>query len=187
MLSASQWTSRNLVDGCKGSSGPTGPSGAQGLPGPTGPTGPTGSRGRKGEKGQPGESGTTGEQGPTGDGIDLPVVFVNLTPVPNTTNIELNDSDAYTTFILIQPAISDEDTSSTSDCQITFSRVSGLTSSPFWIRIKGACFTNIEFPPASIGIDPTGIVTNGITINLTNDINTDLIYGYWDGNNLSFY
>lgn len=48
MISASQWTSQQLLTNCPGATGPAGPAGLQGGSGPTGPSGPSGATGPTG-------------------------------------------------------------------------------------------------------------------------------------------
>ena len=57
MLSASQWTSANLTNSCRGTIGSIGN---------IGPSGPSGPRGQNGQNGLPGSSGPSGPSGPAG-------------------------------------------------------------------------------------------------------------------------
>ena len=157
MLSSSQWTSRNLTNGCKGATGPPGPPGPRGPPGPPGETGPVGQRGSKGPNGNGGEGGLEGVEGDPGTGVNFPIVFSSCVLIPETNSFEssivLHPSDKYTTFVplvgnnIIETTTSDEGVESseivyrTSTLIITPSAElidSGETN--FWIRIKPAFF-----------------------------------------------
>jgi hypothetical protein len=73
MLSASQWTSANLKNSCRGTIGPIG---NIGLPGPSGPRGQNGVDGQSGSRGSTGPSGPEGASGPVGpNGPDVTAVY----------------------------------------------------------------------------------------------------------------
>jgi hypothetical protein len=102
MLSASQWTSQNLLVNCKGPDGPIGPSGDRGNTGATGvvgiagATGPTGPSGRTGPTGPTGPRGQTGRSGPG----TLAIQNIILNSAEGQGIIVLNDSDIYKTFLI---------------------------------------------------------------------------------------
>lgn len=197
MLSSSQWTSRNLVNGCRGESGPPGPAGPSGPPGPPGPTGPTGPRGARGRDGDVGEGGSDGLEGPDGTGIILPVYFVNFTEANGfDANIDLQPSDRCTTFIPIHAnnVVGSEPNEEgiveygiiTRDCYIGFTP-GGLTGSlsNFWIKIKPAIFEPVigEYVRLWIAVGP-----DLISVDLSNNnVNTDIYIVYWNGTNLVLY
>lgn len=204
MLSSSQWTSRNSVNGCRGESGPTGPAGPSGPPGPPGPTGPTGPRGARGRDGDVGEGGSDGVEGEAGTGIVLPVYFVNFTesviePGKFNATIDLLPSDKCTTFIPIHinnisetlldpadPAGVSETTITVRECGLEFMTDPLRTyGANFWIKIKPAIFQTI------IGESVRLIIAAGpdsISVDLSNNnVNTDIYIVYWNGTNLVVY
>ena len=99
MLSSSQWTSRNLTNGCKGATGPIGPPGPRGPPGPPGITGPVGQRGANGPNGIGGEDGNDGIPGDPGTGVNFPIFFPQLTYIP-----EGGDYGQYESTITLLPS-----------------------------------------------------------------------------------
>ena len=66
MLSASQWTSANLTNSCRGTIGPIGNIGPSGQSGPRGQSGSNGQIGSRGPTGPVGPSGPSGQSGPNG-------------------------------------------------------------------------------------------------------------------------
>jgi hypothetical protein len=198
MLSASQWTSRNLVNGCPGSTGPNGPSGPRGPPGPPGPTGPVGSRGALGPEGDIGEEGPGGPNGEQSTGIRLPVYFVNFTEAGNfERTIVLQPSDRCTTFIPVHSnnILGSEPNEEgiveygliTRDCYIEFTTDPLVADygTNFWIKIKPAMFVPVVGESVRLWII---VGPDAMPIDLyNNDVNTDIYIVYWNGTNLVLY
>lgn len=140
MLSASQWTSRNLIKNCNGVEGPTGPSG------PDGPNGPEGQGGIPGESGIPGRNdiGRRGREGVEGEmGTELPLYVGRIDAIDSQTII-LRLSSKYA---LIYNYLVNE-TATPSPIRTTNIRfqadpdLSSYTGSDYWVRIK---FMNYTF------------------------------------------
>ena len=199
MLSASQYTSRNRIDNCKGPTGPTGPAGPTGPPGPTGNTGPTGTTGTIGSSGGSGIGGDTGDAGPTGTGnpimnmILLPGTIVpgSAPRVSITPPIVLESSKIYNTYIVIHPGVlASGQVEHINSVVVDYS---GLlpTQDGFFIRFKLACFSSM--PLGNTFITRVVFAYNGITeiagdLQIAaNNTNANLYYIYWDGTTLALY
>jgi len=173
MLSASQWSSQNLLVNCKGpvgSPGAPGNAGSIGTTGPTGPTGPTGDRGPPGNPGNAGSIGPTGTTGPTGPRI-LPIqtiLLVDDVPI----SISLSDADIYTTFCI------NVENNSIIQKYIEFypsSSFTGLLN--YWVKLK---FTNTDPQVVNLTISS---FTFSINPTNTNDITTPTMFIIWDAQN----
>jgi hypothetical protein len=134
MLSASQWTSSNLIRNCNGIEGPTGESGPYGPDGPIGddgvpgPSGPTniGPIGIQGEEGIPGEI-----------GVELPLYVYRLDSI-QPQSMDLNLPTKYQ-LIVIYLELEADIASPIRSTNIRFRAgadlvAAGLTD--YWVRIK---------------------------------------------------
>ena len=186
MLSASQWTARNLVENCIGqeggigSSGPIGPdgdtgsTGIEGLTGPTGPTGPIGVQGAGGTKGQ------------IGINAPLNVQFIDAW---NISTLTLTLSQKYTTFaFLLQRIPGDSSTTHT----VTINPSSSLSSysgTDYWVRIVPQN-TTIPDVPLTLRVIINSIETVFPTLN-TLHLNiqepNNVAYIHWNGSSLVLY
>jgi hypothetical protein len=178
MLSASQWTSRNLIENCIGSAGEPGPPGPVGPAGPKGTKGPPGPKGVRGDTGEQGDPGLKGQNGPDGPNLPFGVEFIDVNSTPQLT-IDLVDK--YTTFICY---MNDDET----NASITINPggiLSDYTDTDFWIRIKPINLGTIDNKTLDIVVG--GITTSIILRNLANAVVQPTIYVYWNVYGLVLY
>lgn len=198
MLSASQYTSRNRIDNCKGPTGPIGPVGPPGPPGPPGNTGPTGTNGTIGNSGITGRAGDKGPDGIAGPATaKLYMILLTSTAVPDTNisrteTILLGPSNIYNTYAVIHPGVIK--TSETNQLNIFTVDSTGLrlADKGFFIRMKIASFSSLPSTKSFLTridfIETAGTPEIKETIEIVpNNTNTTLYYIYWDGTNLALY
>jgi hypothetical protein len=200
MLSSSQWTSRNLTNGCKGATGPIGTPGPRGPAGPPGVTGPVGQRGAKGPDGIAGEPGLDGEPGITGTEVAFYIFFPQLTYFPESSDyghyestITLLPSDNGSTFIPIvgnNRFVEEEDVSVLKEVpsSIIFTLSEGLDdlgATSFSIRIKPAFFGTMLGEYLSLTIMAGSRFRTTRLYN--DDTNTDIYILRWDGSDFILY
>lgn len=186
MLSASQWTARNLIENCIGATGPSGP------PGPTGPSGPPGLTGLSGISGVSGNKGSDGIKGTKGiiglEGPQFPFNIVTLDSPVSPITLELIQK--YTTFC-IQFNIETDSNPFTIDLTILpDSTITSYTNSDFWVRMT---FQNFSANDITYTLNLTvGNVTSTFTLEpvattIDNVFSVPLVYIYWNGSNLVLY
>jgi len=183
MLSASQYTSRNRIDNCKGPTGPIGPIGPRG---PTGPPGPTGSTGTNGATGGPGITGGQGEKGipgPTGSGTPVLNMILSYEIGGISNSVVLTPDDIYNTYIAVHPGVVDIGVPvQTSMIEFISDELSGNSvPAGFFVRMKVACFNTM---PTSNTYRMTIVLDGSFAEEIeliANTSNTNLRYVYWDG------